>query len=348
MIGSSAAGFLAADVAVDPRASPLDTAAWPSDAACVVALLHAAAMPIVSRHRDPVSHSMDSAGYIRRRHFSCRCASLATSSPEHRLDDGQAGDLGQQRRRGAAPHCRVFKVGAVQVPPTSAFEVQALPLIFIQAILLVGERDRQRLANERVLGFEVGTLHSLRQTGGTKDLVAPLRRSVGGSCSANQGARTGIAASNSSGSYRHCPYVLPCCPMGQWAKDDPRQFASCIKWCITQEGHCDRLPFLSLTRSSCAWHSLSRNWRTRGHRRMEAPTTPEQWMSRAADARMTALGLGAGASRQMLFRIADAYEDMAGYIRAGRTRMLARSTPPADACDTGVVNALPAVSLPSA
>jgi hypothetical protein len=49
---------------------------------------------------------------------------------------------------------------------------------------------------------------------------------------------------------------------------------------------------------------------------MEAPTTPEEWMLRAADARMTALGLTPGTSRQMQFRIADAYEDMASYIAA--------------------------------
>ena len=68
---------------------------------------------------------------------------------------------------------------------------------------------------------------------------------------------------------------------------------------------------------------------------METPQTPEQWMMRAADARMTALSLGAGASRQMLLRIADAYDDMAGYVRK-----LARYNSPSGrqsmmSCDTG-------------
>ncbi len=49
---------------------------------------------------------------------------------------------------------------------------------------------------------------------------------------------------------------------------------------------------------------------------MKTPTTPDEWMMLAADARMTALGLRVGKSRQMLFRIADAYEDMARYIVA--------------------------------
>jgi hypothetical protein len=49
---------------------------------------------------------------------------------------------------------------------------------------------------------------------------------------------------------------------------------------------------------------------------METLATPEEWMLRAADTRMTALGLRAGESRQMLFRIADAYEDMARYVGA--------------------------------
>ena len=47
---------------------------------------------------------------------------------------------------------------------------------------------------------------------------------------------------------------------------------------------------------------------------------PIEWMLRAADTRETALGLSAGVSRQMLFRIADAYEDMASYVVAKAPR----------------------------
>ena len=39
-------------------------------------------------------------------------------------------------------------------------------------------------------------------------------------------------------------------------------------------------------------------------------------MMLAADARMTALGMRSGQSRLMLFRIANSYEDMAGYVGA--------------------------------
>jgi hypothetical protein len=46
-------------------------------------------------------------------------------------------------------------VSAVQVSPDRALKVQAPPLIFIEAMLLVAERARQRLANERFLGLEV-------------------------------------------------------------------------------------------------------------------------------------------------------------------------------------------------
>jgi hypothetical protein len=66
---------------------------------------------------------------------------------------GLAGDFGEQRRRGA-PTCRVSEVVAVQVSPDRALEVQARPL-FIEAMLLIGERACQRLADERLLGLEV-------------------------------------------------------------------------------------------------------------------------------------------------------------------------------------------------
>ena len=67
---------------------------------------------------------------------------------------GLAGDFREQRRRGA-PACRVFKVSAVQVPPDRALEVQTSPLIFIEAMLLVGERACYRLTNELFLGLEM-------------------------------------------------------------------------------------------------------------------------------------------------------------------------------------------------
>ena len=66
---------------------------------------------------------------------------------------GLTGDFREQRRRGA-PACRVFKVSAVQVPPDRALEVQTSPLIFIEAMLLVGERACYRLTNELFLGLE--------------------------------------------------------------------------------------------------------------------------------------------------------------------------------------------------
>src|SRR5882757_3634825 len=67
---------------------------------------------------------------------------------------GLAGDFGEQRRRGA-PARRVLEVSAVQVSPDRALKIQAPPLIFIEAMLLVAERARYRLANERILGLEV-------------------------------------------------------------------------------------------------------------------------------------------------------------------------------------------------
>ena len=62
---------------------------------------------------------------------------------------GLAGDFGEQRRRGATAR-RVFEVSAVQVSSDRALKAQAPPLIFIEAMLLVAERARYRLENERV------------------------------------------------------------------------------------------------------------------------------------------------------------------------------------------------------
>lgn len=46
-------------------------------------------------------------------------------------------------------------MSAVQVLPDRAFDIQAPPLIFIEAMLLVSERASDCLANESVLGLEV-------------------------------------------------------------------------------------------------------------------------------------------------------------------------------------------------
>ena len=59
---------------------------------------------------------------------------------------GLSGDFGEQRRRGASAR-RVFEVSTVQVSPDRALKVRAAPLILIEAMLLVVERARQRLAN---------------------------------------------------------------------------------------------------------------------------------------------------------------------------------------------------------
>ncbi|MGY4360835.1 hypothetical protein ACVW0J_007328 [Bradyrhizobium sp. i1.7.7] len=77
---------------------------------------------------------------------------------------GLSGDFGEQCRRGA-PARRVFEVSAVQVSPNRALKVQAPPVILIEAMLLVAERARQRLANERVFGLEVRRECALGQAG---------------------------------------------------------------------------------------------------------------------------------------------------------------------------------------
>jgi hypothetical protein len=79
-------------------------------------------------------------------------------------------------------------VGAVEVASDRALEVHAPPPIFIEAILLVGERARQRLANECLLGLEVGRERPFGQTGlghdpadpGGRDAISPdaLRRYI--------------------------------------------------------------------------------------------------------------------------------------------------------------------------
>ena len=57
--------------------------------------------------------------------------------------------------------------------PDRALEIQARPLILIEAILLVGERTRQRLANERLLGLEVGRERPFGQAGLAHDPCDP-------------------------------------------------------------------------------------------------------------------------------------------------------------------------------
>jgi hypothetical protein len=81
---------------------------------------------------------------------------------------GLAGDFREQRRRGA-PACRVFEVSAVQVPPDRVLEVQTSPLIFIEAMLLVGERASYRLTNELFLALEMRRECPFGQAGLTHD-----------------------------------------------------------------------------------------------------------------------------------------------------------------------------------